>query len=203
MTEPAHGDGPEPLARVQCISFPRCGHHLMERILREYFGERFRYGDIHVDPGSSLDANPEINFLKDHDFDLGTSVTPDRQYLVLVRDPRESIVSWFRLAARKGEVEYTHAAWEKFSAHAWTYWAGFFNKWVIRKIPGRLIVEYADLITSPELILAQVVEFMSHRPACVDTCRAIVLAERVQQKSPRAELFTFGESAGLEHETIR
>jgi hypothetical protein len=51
-----------------------------------------------------------INFQKNHDVNLVTSVVPNRQYLVLVRDLRESIVSWFRLAARKGELEYTQRA---------------------------------------------------------------------------------------------
>jgi hypothetical protein len=129
-------------------------------------------------------------------------VHTDRQYLVLFRDPREALISWFRLKARKGEVEYTRAAWEMFSEGAWPYFGGFFNKWIVQPIPRRLVVDYADLLASPELMLAQMVELLSHRPACADNCRDIVATERIQPKS-RLPLFAFGESAGLEHPSLR
>jgi hypothetical protein len=186
------------LMRTECISFPRCGHHLLERLLRAYFEERFRYCDLYLEPEKSLECNERTNFQKNHDFALTTAVKTDLQYLVLVRDPREALISWFRLQTRNGELEYTHEAWKKFATDGWRYWAGFFDKWVIAPRPGRLVVDYRDLVTTPVASLSRIVEFLSHRPSCIDACRGIIMAERIEP-SPPAELFAFGEHHGIEH----
>lgn len=185
------------LFRTECISFPRCGHHLVERLLRVYFEKRFRYCDLYEEPEKSLDRDPTTNFQKNHDLALDTQIHTDRQYLVLMRDPREALVSWFRVRVRQGELEYTHAAWRKFAREAWTYWGGFFDKWVVAPIPGRLVVDYRKLVETPPATLGRIVEFLSHRPACVDGCRDVTAAARIEPPSP-PELFSFGESAGLD-----
>ena len=185
------------LFRTECVSFPRSGHHVLERLLRGYFEDRLRYCDLYEEPERSLDRDPSTNFQKNHDFDLDTVLVPGRQYLVLVRDPREALVSWFRLNVRNGELEYTQAAWTQFAAKAWTYWAGFFDKWVVAPIPGRLIIDYRELVETPPATLGRIVEFLSHRPACVDACRGLAATEKIEPSAPLS-LFSFGESVGVD-----
>jgi sulfotransferase family protein len=186
------------LFKTECISFPRCGHHILERLLHGYFEDRLHYCDIYEEPGKSLDRDPTTNFQKNHDFALDTALDQNRQYLVLVRDPREALISWFRLSVRNGEREYTYKAWQKFASEGWAYWGGFFDKWVVAPVPKRLIIDYRELTEAPAATLSRVVEFLSHRPACIDACRGLVtFAEKIDRSSP-AELFSFGQSSGLE-----
>jgi hypothetical protein len=185
------------MVRTECVCFPRCGHHLVERLLSSYFADKLHYGDPYEAPHRSMDSDPTINFQKNHDFELDTPVRSDRQYLILVRDPREALISWFRLEVRKGRLEYTREAWAGFSQKSWRFWGGFFDKWVVGQVPNRLVLDYRDLVAQPALALSRLVEFVSLRPACVDACREVVAQETIEPKSD-AELFAFGESPGLE-----
>lgn len=144
---------------TECISYPRSGHHALVDVLRGYFSDDFVYGEIYRDPGATLSslANvPRINYQKNHDFDLNTDpAATDRQYLVQVRNPLESIESWEVFDRRVGHTPESPEARVDF-------WAAFVKKWVFSEIPNRLVVWYEDLVGAPVETCVAVIQFLTH-----------------------------------------
>lgn len=147
--------------RTQCVSFPRSGHHLLERLLHSYFGdERWRYCESYEDSGRTLDNDPETNFEKTHDLDLATEARDDRHYLVQIRYPIESLVSWYRWSCDRQGAEDSPGAWVNFAIQRSAFWMMFYRKWVLNHVPNRLIVNYADLVGAPAETVMRVVQFL-------------------------------------------
>lgn len=146
------------ISPTECISYPRSGHHALVDILRVYFGDSLVYGEIYRDPEATLEslANcPRVNYQKNHDFDLATSPSrTDRQYLVQVRNPLESIESWEVYDRRVGHIPDSPEARVDF-------WAAFVKKWVFSEIPNRLVVWYEDLVGAPVETCVSVIQFLT------------------------------------------
>lgn len=142
---------------TECISYPRSGHHALVDVLRGYFGDSFVYGEIYRDPDATLGSlTPPVNYQKNHDFDLTTSrFATDRQYLVQVRNPLESIESWEVYDRRVGHIPESPEARVDF-------WAAFVKKWVFSEIPNRLVVWYEDLVGAPVETCVAVIQFLTH-----------------------------------------
>lgn len=144
------------LIPTECISFPRSGHHALVDVLRIYFGDSFAYGEIYRDAAATLGSlTPPVNYQKNHDFDLKTSpAATDRQFLVQVRNPLESLESWEVYDRRVGHIPESPEARVDF-------WAAFVKKWVFADIPNRLVVWYEDLVDSPVETCVAVIQFLT------------------------------------------
>jgi hypothetical protein len=71
--------------KIPCVSFPRSGHHLLGRCLKQYFGR-----DFHYCPNVFRKAHfkdPKTNYQKNHDFDLSLPNTRAWYYVIQYRHP--------------------------------------------------------------------------------------------------------------------
>lgn len=141
---------------TECISFPRSGHHALVDVLRVYFVESLVYGEIYRDPNAVLGALvPPVNYQKNHDFELTTdAAATDRQFLVQVRNPLESIESWEIHDRRVGHISDPPEVRVDF-------WAAFVKKWVFANVPNRLVVWYEDLVGAPVETCVAVIQFLT------------------------------------------
>jgi len=166
------------LVPTECISYPRSGHHALVDLLRVYFEDSFVYGEIYRDPAATLgNLLPPVNYQKNHDFGLLTPVLPERQYLVQVRNPLESIESWEVFDRRVGHIPETHEA-------RLDFWTAFVKKWVFADIPNRLVVCYEDLVGAPLETCTAVIQFLT-KTQNVDTTHLSRCLERSPLKRRR------------------
>lgn len=144
------------LLPTECISYPRSGHHALVDVLRVYFGDNFVYGEIYRDPNATLGSLvPPVNYQKNHDFDLQTdSAATDRQYLVQVRNPLESLESWEIYDKRVGHISDSAETRVDF-------WAAFVKKWIFADVSPRLVVWYEDLVGAPVETCVSVIQFLT------------------------------------------
>ncbi|UCD74853.1 MAG: hypothetical protein JSV91_13835 [Phycisphaerales bacterium] len=163
-----------PIRRTECMTFPRSGHHLLQGLLSRYFCEQdFVYCEMYTDPEHVLDLDDQTNFQKNHDLELTTPIRDDRQYLVQIRYPIESIVSWYRSNCDKNQVADSPGAWTNFAIERVAFWMCFYRKWVLDYVPDRLIVNYADLVEHSTVTLEAVVRFLGDEqpdPERIEEC---------------------------------
>lgn len=131
------------IKKTEFITFPRSGHHFLERTLRRYFGDEFKYCEKYTEPDKRFEVCPETNAEKNHDFGLLTPIRDDRQYVVQVRDPFEAIQSWAEL--EKIEKAVLPFFWKE----KLEYFRGFVEKWVINDVPNRIVIHYRELADFP------------------------------------------------------
>ncbi|MHC5022855.1 MAG: sulfotransferase family protein [Planctomycetota bacterium] len=172
------------LHRTECITFPRSGHTLLHRVLEAYFGaDVLRYCELYEQPHRQLDLDDRTRFQKNHDLDLRTPVHPDRRYVVQVRYPVESIVSWFRLACERGQANDDPNHWTSFAIQKAALWMGFYRRWVLNHVPQRLVVNYDDLVSSPVEVIGQVIRHLGDQAPDEARLEAICGAERIGRRS--------------------
>jgi hypothetical protein len=146
---------PKTLIPTECITYPRSGHHALTQVLSAYFGDNFYYCEMYRDCPLVIGPTTPTNWQKNHDFGLTTPVLPERNYIVQVRNPLESIESWDKLDRRLvGETTDTQE-------NRVDFWAGFVKKWVLAPIPHRLVVWYEDLMERPLSTVTSVVQFVT------------------------------------------
>ena len=113
--------------KIQCITFPRSGHHLLVNILLKYFSENiffpeisdtkvdkqcnkvvcggdFHYCEYYHHCRTSPCADPRTNFQKNHDFDGRVQNCRNNYYVIQYRHPLECLISffeWWNARARK------------------------------------------------------------------------------------------------------
>lgn len=142
---------------TECISYPRSGHHALVEVLRAYFKENFHYCETYREhlPSDLMGAPGSVtNYQKNHDFKLDTPVLTDRQYLVQVRNPLESIESWNELDRRVGHPPDTEE-------NKLDFWVAFVKKWLLTPIPNRLVVYYEDLMATPTQTCVSILQFLT------------------------------------------
>ena len=170
--------------RTECVSFPRSGHHLLEGLLLRYFGEQgMRYCEQYAHPERRLDLDPETRFQKNHDFDLDTPIRSDRQYIIQIRYPLDSLVSLFKLNVKQSGLPDTPAAWTNFAINKIGYWMRFYKKWVLDHIDRRLVVNYADLVEEPVAMLTRVVGFLGEAEPDMARIHEACAAEPIQVRN--------------------
>lgn len=141
---------------TECVSFPRSGHHALVDVLRVYFGDDLVYGEIYRDETATLGAgSPPVNYQKNHDFKLDTNpAATDRQYLVQIRNPIESLESW--------EVHDRRVGHNSDPAETRVdFWAAFVKKWIFADVPRRLVVWYEDLVDAPVETCVAAIQFLT------------------------------------------
>lgn len=159
---------------VDSVSFPRSGHKLTTDLLTAYFGEGFGYAG----EGEKKDV---VHFLKHHDEDLTLPILPERRYLVQVRDPFDSMHSWFRMTVDLDGIKDSRASFCAVFDSKLDYWAGFVRKWVLKEYPNVWVFHYQDLVERPSEALMRMIPIFGKKP---DQSR-IVAAVRSLKISPR------------------
>lgn len=169
------------MQKIQGVSFPRSGHHLLTHCLTQYFANEFGYcSDVFRDQQFQ---NPQITYQKNHDFDLNLPITPGMKYLVQYRHPLESLVSWYRWEVNNGiQAErnygwrplmnnyvplwnlYTHRdtrkRWTIFLKKRLPFWSKFVEKWFLNSNQSSLCyVNYSDLVQDSFTTISRVILF--------------------------------------------
>jgi len=106
------------MRNIQCISFPRSGHHLLVNCLVRYFGNELSFDSRSVETGTDRShfscgefiyceyythcrkipcSNLKTTFQKSHDFDLTLPNIAGQYYIVQYRNPKDAIASNFKL----------------------------------------------------------------------------------------------------------
>ena len=155
--------------RTEVMSFPRSGWRLNSRLVRGYFEQpEFKGNTIYTNPSDNMDTNAAITFQKNHDFGLNTPVKKDRHYLVLIRYPIESLVSWYKLEENiRGLLQ---ADWERFALDKIEFWKGFYSKWVLQNNQdNKHVLNYGVLMQNPFEELCKVIKFLSEDGREIDT----------------------------------
>ena len=150
---------------VAGVSWPRSGHHLVQRLLQEYFGPDFVYCEFY-DP--ELDCcrvfpctRSRVHFSKNHDRDLSGVMTAGLPYLIQYRSAAAAAVSDFELHLRDGHSD-TAREFETFALHRARRWGKFVSKWVDGSDGlERLIVRYEHLTEDPLGTMAPIIQFFS------------------------------------------
>jgi len=145
---------------TECITFPRCGHTWLSRILKYYFKKDLNYCEMYNNPELMIDVNENTNLQKNHDFNLNTQIKADRKYLVQIRNREDCLNSFFNLEVLSIDKNYTNenntvkSPYKNFSDYGkyinWIeekkyFYNNFLNKWVFNYIPNCKIVIYEHL----------------------------------------------------------
>jgi len=154
------------------VSFPRSGHRFLRVILSDYFEpgfflhkhHRMKIGDKLAQPGQLK----HVNIIKTHDFKLEgkkvlSSIFPiNRKYLVQIRHPLESIVSYYEFALKFGDLPVDNeATWRAFLAGNLRYWKQFYKLWAVDTESDSLVITYDDLFNNTFETTQQAVSFLS------------------------------------------
>jgi len=158
--------------RIQNISYPRSGHHLLVNLLHDHLGDAFKYADPYgwhnekgektkSEPKKTLEDSPNCNYAKNHDFDLKLEVNPnsDITHIIQIRKPLPAIVSYFQFTVDEGAIPDTKESWRAFAVEKAAYWQAFYEKWVLVPPSTSMLLWYDELISEPVLSLSQVLDF--------------------------------------------
>ena len=185
-----------PIRYVAGISWPRSGHHVVQRLLQAYFGPEFVYCAFY-DPNNHLCCRTfpctrgNVHFSKNHHFS-GEMPATGVPHLIQYRAPAASIISNFELHLTTGTPD-TAEEFERF-ATAWAHeWGLFVAKWVDADLGvERHILRYEDLTANPVERMAEVVRFFSPN-AIVDRGRLteLITGENHQSVDKTGERWVF------------
>jgi len=115
------------MIKIQCISFPRSGHHLLVNLLARYYGRvlSLSCGRTFNDTSKLFTAgpfaycecgvgghcrqipccDPKTTFQKYHDMKLDLKINPSHSYIVQYRHPVHAIASWFMFSLKNHKAE--------------------------------------------------------------------------------------------------
>lgn len=195
------GAGGSRLVRnVVSVSFPRSGHHLLERCLRGIFPGQVAYCDYYRHCRTSPCIDGRTNLQKCHDFNLRLTRAPGWIYVVQYRHPLEAIVSWYeaelrhRHKYRPGETRLRKAVkltflqdselyWQFFLAKYVRFWRRFVEKWVMTPPEGALLLSYRDFVQNPVESLTRIVEAVAtEAPPQRAAIEAVVREQKIGER---------------------
>lgn len=144
------------------VSFPRSGHRFLKDHLAQILGSEYRYFDQYRDEDST-----GKNFAKTHDFQLlGRNILTqefpvDRKYIVQIRHPLESIISYYEFKLHWNQITVdTNQMFKRHLERQLGEWKLFCDTWCLPRMKDRLIVNYQELYANPLETLVKVCEFM-------------------------------------------
>ena len=143
---------------TQCVTFPRSGHIILQRVLKKYFGDKLNWTDVYKWPERGFAKNKECNLEKTHDFDLDVPIKPDRLYLVQIRNPFNALAGWKVMHLDEGVTKKDWRPWFRQKAR---YWMQFTHKWLYSPVPNRLVVPYEKLTGNPVYAFSRIIVFMT------------------------------------------
>ncbi|MBI1274939.1 hypothetical protein GC177_03075 [bacterium] len=156
------------LNRVASASVPRTGHHMLQQMLEEYFGERHSYCQYYDGPQKRADCcnqfpcvHPDVNFQKNHDLDRKGTSTTQYHYLVQYRHPLKATVSSFLEGlSYQPHMRNNYEYWRHFARGEFNFYKSFVKRWMkAYALPHALYVEYDDFMQRPIKVFSQIVSF--------------------------------------------
>ena len=169
--------------KIQCVSFPRSGHHLLAGCLKQYFAAIFIIAPTFF--GKAHFKDPKTNYQKNHDFDLSLPNTRAWYYVIQYRHPIDSLISWYKWEADTGVKAEKNTRWRAFinyelpfwnlytrrdTQQRWlqfvklhiAFWQKFVRKWIIRnQNPNTCFVPYSELVADSCRAIRKVVLFVN------------------------------------------
>jgi len=148
-----------PINHVIGISWPRSGHHLLERLLKRYIGERFVYCTDYF--GEKMNETEykarccdtqlcpyrdHVHFCKNHDERLLVPKVSGARYLVQYRSFVPAMISNFEKRAGI-HCEDTEEDFRQIALRRARKYRNFIEKWVLPRDTGiqKLVIRYEDL----------------------------------------------------------
>lgn len=153
------------------VSYPRSGHHLIERFIQFYCGYKnidYSYCEYYKCCRKTPCAYNKL-FQKNHDFGSTLTIDDNCKYLVLYRDNfLEQMESYYRYSKYDSKnIPYSNNIFYSIDAridlynfirsHSDSYFS-FINKWVLNTRNNILKISYNNLITN-NLVLEKVLSF--------------------------------------------
>ena len=180
------------MRKIVCVCFPRSGHHLLTNILFKYFSKNAEFLEFSGESSSKrcsevINAgnlfyceyynhcrsfpctDKNTNFQKNHDYDLLLNIQKGYYYIVLYRNPIESIVSLYEHITSDPyknkmfghAIGYGKSDWEAFAKEAMVYWKNFIKKWIFPNSNNEfLFVKYEDIIETPLITINEIIKFI-------------------------------------------
>ena len=142
-------------------TFPRSGHRWMRNMVKSYYGKEFHFCATHKDCRQVPCIDPGTNWQKTHDFLLNDVIDSDYRYVIQVRNPLDSITSWYEFdLEHKVDFKDSKENWDKYIIEKITLWLGFVYKYCVRHNNiNMIIVKYSDLVINTASTLEKVIRF--------------------------------------------
>jgi hypothetical protein len=153
--------------------FPRSGHRFLRNMVRDYFSSSMVFYEAHSKVIKSYGDREElidnVNYAKTHDFKsegrevLNGLNLHNRKYLIQIRHPLESIISWYEFSLKHKTLEVDNRdTWLNFLEQKFSFWKSFYNVWEVNSVTeDKLLVKYDDLYSNSQAIFSNVIEFLS------------------------------------------
>jgi len=155
-------------------SIPRSGHHFLQNLLTSYYGQDMHYCEFYTPPGCcksipcTMRGNYRVIFQKSHDRDLKVPTDiGDALYLIQYRHPVPEALSDRELELRDGlgrrnlayrATRENYAYWLATKA---IYYRKFHDKWMVKRTPNAVYMDYPDLSKDPEAMIRPVISWAS------------------------------------------
>jgi hypothetical protein len=160
------------MVHVLGVSMPRSGHHLLEMILKNSLGDKFKYCEFYENgccksiPCDSLDDfNDKLFFQKSHDFDLTDPIIVSGTVRVVqYRSPIPRSLSNYDLYLRNGATD-TVGTFRRFLVDEALYFCNFYRKWLEKPLPEVFLLSYEELTADP---LRAVLRFFQYIKSPID-----------------------------------
>lgn len=162
---------------TECITFPRCGHTWLSRILKYYFKNDLNYCEMYKNPELMIDVNENTNLQKNHDIHLYTSVKNDRKYLIQIRGVEKCLNSYYKLEVADIDNNYVkketgstdlisfqeYRRYNDWIEEKKIFYNHFLNKWIFKYIPNSKIVIYEHLKDNTVEEVLSIIKFMTDK----------------------------------------
>lgn len=175
-------------------SIPRSGHHFLADMMTGYFGRELFYCEYYTLPSCcktvpcTRRGRHKFIYQKSHDrdFKLPGDVA-DALYLIQYRHPVPEALSdrELELQDRLGRPNFnfrrTHAGYVTWLTTKALYYRKFHNKWIAKKLPNAIYLDYPDLAADPKALMKEIV---GRAGGVVDEARISDIVDKV--RGPRA-----------------
>lgn len=155
---------------------PRSGHHLLVRLLRGYYQDKFIYCDYYgVHNKDCCKKIPCTNYTeqlksssifmqKSHDHSLKDPILDEYKYVIQYRHPIPRSISNFQLYVKKDlENRDNKEGFKNFLDIEYNYYVEFYKKWLVGAKSNIALLKYENLTTSSLEFFQKVVEFIDHQ----------------------------------------
>ncbi len=149
---------------VAGVSWPRSGHHLLDRMLSAYFVDGYRHHNSYLDGRPPFCTErlvaDKLNFSKYHGDDA-LPISGDLRYLIQVRHFIPSTISLFEAHSLYGRVPDTPESFHEFLARRLPLYRSFVADWIVRPAGSNmLLVRYEDLTERTDEQFARILAYM-------------------------------------------
>ena len=152
-------------------SIPRSGHHFLADMMAAYYGDDLYYCEYYTLPACCKSVpctrrgGHRIIYQKSHDRDFALPAdVADALYLIQYRQPVPEALSdrELELQDRLGRpnlaYRQTRAGYMNWLAGKAIYYRNFHDKWIARRLPNAIYLDYAELAADPRMFLKTIVE---------------------------------------------